>query len=121
MTQQGYETTDAEPRPLVWFLVGLTALILVSAVVTVSLEDNWNEEVDARTEPHPMRAFRTEPQGPLLQATTSTDLIDHRAEEDRELRKYGWVDAESGIVQIPVGRAMEVLVERGLPAREGGS
>jgi hypothetical protein len=40
-----------------------------------------------------------------------------RATEDAVLNTYGWVDRESGIVHIPIERAMELLLQRGLPAR----
>jgi hypothetical protein len=33
------------------------------------------------------------------------------------LTGYHWVDQEAGLVQIPVERAMDLLAERGLPAR----
>ena len=37
--------------------------------------------------------------------------------EDNELYSYGWVDEKAGTVHIPIDRAMELLVERGLPVR----
>jgi len=33
------------------------------------------------------------------------------------LTGYRWIDAEAGLVQVPITRAMELLAERGLPAR----
>ncbi|MCA1555006.1 MAG: hypothetical protein LC737_11585, partial [Chloroflexi bacterium] len=30
---------------------------------------------------------------------------------------YGWVDQSAGITHIPIERAMELLLERGLPTR----
>lgn len=44
-----------------------------------------------------------------------------RAEEMDKLSSYGSLDDGSGAYRIPIERAMELLVERGLPAREGGS
>jgi hypothetical protein len=38
-----------------------------------------------------------------------------RAEEDAILTSYAWVDKPGGFVRIPVDRAMEILLERGLP------
>jgi hypothetical protein len=43
-----------------------------------------------------------------------------RAEEDRILRGYGWADAQTGKVQIPIEEAMRLLGERGLPSRATG-
>jgi cytochrome c oxidase cbb3-type subunit III len=44
-------------------------------------------------------------------------LKEMRATEDAVLHSYGWVDQAAGIVRIPIERAMELLAERGLPAR----
>jgi hypothetical protein len=41
-----------------------------------------------------------------------------RAEEDASLNSYGWVDKEQGVVHIPIERAMDTVVERGLPEFE---
>jgi hypothetical protein len=30
-----------------------------------------------------------------------------------------WIDPEKGVVRIPIDRAMDLLVERGLPVRAG--
>ena len=38
-----------------------------------------------------------------------------RAEENAMLATYGWVDRDRGLVRLPIDRAMELLVERGLP------
>jgi hypothetical protein len=38
-----------------------------------------------------------------------------RAEEDAALSSYGWVDEKTGTARIPITRAMEILVARGLP------
>ena len=38
-----------------------------------------------------------------------------RATEDASLTTYGWVDRDTGVVRIPIERAMDLLAERGLP------
>jgi hypothetical protein len=47
----------------------------------------------------------------------ATNQQDFRADENKMLNGYGWVDQTHGIVRIPVDRAMDLLVQRGLPAR----
>jgi hypothetical protein len=37
--------------------------------------------------------------------------------EDRVLTTYAWVDRNAGTVRIPVDRAKDLALERGLPAR----
>ncbi len=42
---------------------------------------------------------------------------DIRAEEDKLLNGYSWADRAHGVVRIPIDRAMDLIVQRGLPAR----
>ena len=44
------------------------------------------------------------------------DLRAIRAEEDKILNSYGWVDQPKGVVRIPVAQAIDILATRGLPA-----
>jgi hypothetical protein len=57
------------------------------------------------------------PPMPRLQPAPITDLKDMRAAEDQILKGYGWVDQAHGVTRIPIDRAMELLAQRGLPAR----
>jgi hypothetical protein len=52
---------------------------------------------------------------PRLIVTPAADLEKFRAREDEELKSYTWIDRKSGIVRIPIDRAMELIVQRGLP------
>ena len=54
---------------------------------------------------------------PQLQENEVLDLRAIRAAEDQVLHSYAWVDPEKGVVRIPIERAMDLLAERGLPAR----
>ncbi|HEU0275483.1 MAG TPA: hypothetical protein VFQ83_13245 [Candidatus Udaeobacter sp.] len=52
---------------------------------------------------------------PRLQVNGAANLAALRAAEDADLRSCGWVDRNSGIVRIPIDRAMQLLIQRGLP------
>jgi hypothetical protein len=54
---------------------------------------------------------------PQLQKTPIPDLKAVRAAEEQVLNSYGWVDQQKGVVRIPIARAMELVVKKGLPAR----
>jgi hypothetical protein len=43
------------------------------------------------------------------------DMKALRRAEDAVLGSYGWVDPEGGVVRVPIQRAMELLLQRGLP------
>ncbi len=59
----------------------------------------------------------------LLQATGTPSAAPNealrqlRATEDAALTTYGWVDRKNGIVHIPIDRAMDLILQRGLPTR----
>ena len=38
-----------------------------------------------------------------------------RADEDQIINQYAWIDPDKGVVRIPVDRAMDLVLERGLP------
>jgi hypothetical protein len=113
----GYERGDARVRPLAWFGLGLSATVVVVALAMVPLFRALRERArGADAPPHPM-AREVEPPPPRLQVAPPLDLEALRRREAELLERYGWVDRERGIARIPVERAMELVLERGLPAR----
>jgi hypothetical protein len=60
-----------------------------------------------------------QPPEPRLQTNPVRDLDLLRDMEDAVLNSYAWQDRTTGIVRIPVARAMELIVVRGLPTRKG--
>jgi hypothetical protein len=54
---------------------------------------------------------------PRLIVTPGQDLQTLRKQEDDVLQSYAWVDKDQGIARIPIARAMEILAQKGLPAR----
>lgn len=54
---------------------------------------------------------------PQLLVNEPANLGQFRAQEHQKLTTYGWVDQNAGVVRIPVERAKDLLLERGLPVR----
>jgi hypothetical protein len=54
------------------------------------------------------------PTGPQLQVDEPGDLATFRAAEDRILTTYEWLDRKQGTVRVPIDRAIEMLVARGV-------
>ena len=48
-------------------------------------------------------------------------VVNLLARQTEKLNSYGWVDRSNGIVRIPIDRAMDLLAQRGLPARTNGA
>jgi len=54
---------------------------------------------------------------PRLETDERTEINDFRLQEEQTLNSYGWVDQNAGVVRIPIDRAMQLLVQRGLPTQ----
>ncbi len=112
---RGHEDRDADIRGAVGFAVALTATVIVVLFLM-----RWM--LHALTPPStetaaPVSTFspaRSIQSGPRLQVHGPEDLRDLRAREDAILHDYGWIDREKGIVRIPIERAMELLVQKGV-------
>jgi hypothetical protein len=59
---------------------------------------------------------------PKLEEDERGQLNDIRMNEEKALSSYGWVDEKAGTVRIPIERAMNLIVQRGLPVKgQGGA
>jgi hypothetical protein len=118
----GHEERDIRLRPILWAGVSLIVLAIVVHVGLWWLFDYFTERrtrVEAPPGPTaPLAWPRQLPPGPRLQTDPHRDLQEFLGAESAVLESYGWVDQEAGIARIPISRAMELLAERGLPARQ---
>ena len=60
---------------------------------------------------------RVLPPEPRLQVDEKRTLQQQRAIDQVTVTEYAWVDKGSGVVRIPVERAVDLIAERGLPSR----
>ena len=105
-------------RLLVWMTVGLLAIIAIAVVAMWYLGIGVESRLIAADPPPPaLPEARVEhqPPSPNLQVDPRQQLLDLRAEEERILTTYGWIDRAHGLTRVPIDRAMDLLVERGLP------
>jgi hypothetical protein len=110
-----YERRDLSPRVIGLFLVGLVVATALTLVAVWGLFDYYAARL-ARTDqpPSPLADVRQVPPEPRLQVSGAEDLAAFLAKEKAELHSYGWVDRKAGTVRIPIDRAMELLLQRGL-------
>jgi hypothetical protein len=117
----GHEERDVSFGPVVRGLAGLVALLVVTGLL-MRLVFGFLAEREAKDSPpaNPLaQSFgRQVPPEPRLQTEPLQELQTLHAEEDAVLTSYGWVDRKAGVVRIPVQRAIELLGQRGLPARQ---
>ena len=117
MSGVSYEKEDANTRAVIraGILLGLATLVASALVLFLF---RWLGEREARGDaPPPPMASSMEPgrvpPAPRLQALPAQDLAAARAEEERVLTTYGWVDEHAGTVHIPIEEAMRLLAQRG--------
>lgn len=118
----GYEPDQIDGRGIQKFTVGLVVICLVVMVGLAGLYKVFLAREDARqpTADTLGANARGVPPGPRLEVTPAEDLKRIRESEDQILGSYSWVDRENGIIRLPIARAMELVVERGLPTRKAG-
>ena len=140
---RGYEASDVKVTGIVVFLISLTVLVVVSAVLSYGIgyaifahlgkedvqdygqRNKWTKTVDVRSlgdlasnpQMHNKIAQTTEqfPQPRLQIDDGNQEIADLHAKEDLLLENYSWVDKSQGKVRIPIEQAMEIVAKQGLP------
>jgi len=115
-TTPGHERTDADTRKVLMFGVGL-AVIIVAACLAMWITFGYLNAHQPLTgpPPSPLASGRRLPPEPRLQVSETEDIGKTVAEEDKQLGSYGWIDKDGGVAHIPVDRAMDLILERGIP------
>jgi hypothetical protein len=143
----GYETSDVQVTGILIFLVSLGVFLVIFFVFCFGMgkvinnalvkhdgpPNKWNSynfvpnvkgqnlESNAAMEQQQLHAMTTRFPTPQLQPDDGNqDLADMHAREDLLLDHYTWVNRQQGTVRIPIGTAMEVIAQRGLPVIQGG-
>jgi len=115
----GYEKSDANPSSLLRFGFVLLVTLVLAWGASKWIFDYFDRVQSLGPPPTPFEQGRPVPPLPQLQVHPVQDLEQFRAGQEKALDSYGWVDQSRGIVHIPIGRAMDLLLERGLPTRAG--
>src|SRR5581483_8080886 len=118
----GHEVKDVNYIAVTKFGIGLTLTIVVVVFVLWGLFDYFKSSEEKLYGAGPrvtstIQNANKEPPQPRLQQSPPIDLREMRAAEDQLLQHYSWADRDKGVVRIPIDRAMDLLVQRGLPTR----
>jgi hypothetical protein len=114
-----HEHSDISIRGIVWFLVLLVAIVIVTDVAMWALFVGL-DKLEQRNDPFvtPLAAPAGQlPAEPRLQTAPWTDLRQFRADEQQRIHSYGWVDQHAGVAHMPIEKAKELLLKRGLASR----
>ena len=139
--KDGYELTDINAKSVSVFLIAMAITIVVffifafgmGKVMNVVLKrqdgpaNQWNQQAVIAPGVKGMESSPVLEQKQLQQMTQTfptprlqtddgdQDMADMHAREDLLLTHYSYVDQSQGKLRIPIDRAMELIVERGLP------
>jgi hypothetical protein len=116
----GYELSDISAKVVVVFATALVVAGLVIHVLVWLLFVYFGQVAAVTYSPqYPLSSVGPAPlpAAPMLQVKPREALEQLRAEEESFLTGYAWVDPGAGIVRIPIDRAMQLVLERGLPVR----
>ncbi|PYJ43501.1 MAG: hypothetical protein DME86_02760 [Verrucomicrobia bacterium] len=103
----GHETRDAD----VMSLTLLAAILVVGGVIIFIAVSIMMHVLGSHQSPEKNAAVTTL----RLQIQPTDDLAKMQAHDNAELSSYGWIDRSKQVVRIPIDRAMQLIVERGLP------
>jgi hypothetical protein len=139
-----FEREDLSTRGVFVFMIGLSIVGLVIYFIIVgmySFLDNYEHaqmtaasplapstvtpgtDVTSRRIPYDpgkgdyvSRKF-SENGAPLLEYDERGQFKKFVLDQEDQLNSYGWVDQNAGVAHIPIDRAMDLVVEHGLPVR----
>jgi hypothetical protein len=122
-----FEKADVQATTIYWYLSALAIAVILSYVVCVFvLRLTTKIAANYDTPPPSIRqemgsAYEAMPPEPRLQGVPGhssdpqTDLRLKMESDTEANQKYGWIDQNAGVAQIPVQEAMKIIAEKGLP------
>jgi hypothetical protein len=122
-----FESSDIDTRTILAYMFYLAISVAAAFLVSVYVfRFTTTLAVDSRTPPPPVRqgVAPTIPSEPHLQGVPYSpddpqlDLRNKREADEAANEKYGWIDQQAGIAQIPVDEAMKIIVAKGLPGAD---
>lgn len=126
------ESDGISYKGLIWFTAFLTGTTVVIAILMVGMFKFMEYRNDATQPPRAVMAGPSlqRPPGPNLMAEMNPqtpgavlgpseplNLQMFRETEESMLTTYGWLNESAGTVRIPIERAKQLLLERGLKVR----
>ena len=134
--ETAFEREDLSTRGVFVFMIGLSIVGLVIYFIIVGMYSFLDKyEHDQMTTASPLVTSRgsaarvvtkdymekfKENGTPMLESDERGQFKDFLLKQEGQLNSYGWVDQQAGVAHIPIERAMDLIVARGLPVRPAG-
>lgn len=117
----GHEPNTFDVRTAVISLAGVAVLSLMTFAIMIPLYRGLAHPVEQRDAAESgstaLQASREQVE-PKLSRGGPDQLNALREAAHETLHSYAWVDQPAGIARVPISRAIEMVVEEGLPTKE---
>ena len=113
-----YETQDVLTAQVAKGFFVIVAVGVVMSILAMGVLLTWfikSSDPERPTDPAVAAQGMELPSGPRLQPAPGTDAETFFARQKARVGSYGWVDEQHA--HVPIERAMEIILEEGLPAR----
>src|ERR1700723_1564705 len=132
-----YEHEDLGTRGVFAFMIGLAVVGVVIYFIIVGMYDfldhyeksemktasplvSTKGDMDREiTQDEMDKAFKDNG-APMLETNERGQFGGFLMDQEDQLNSYGWVDQKAGVAHIPIERAMELIVQRGIPVHSAG-
>jgi hypothetical protein len=119
----GYEREDASVRAIILTGAALAIGSVIVALIVYGIFWYFAHHPLSTAVENPMELANPEarrPPAPRIEEHPADEVQQLRRQEDLILGTYGWTDKDAGVARIPIDRAMDLALQRGLPSSAGG-
>jgi hypothetical protein len=129
----GYERQDLQVSGILYFLLTIVVVVVICLFSLRGLFEFLdhrekalqpavnplltNVPTDTRRISNPDEYLKKTFPDPRLETDERNQLNKETVREEELLYSYGWADEKAGTIRIPIERAMDLIVQRGLPVR----
>ncbi len=114
----GHQGSEINLRMVTWTAIGLVISVSVVCLTVGGLFSLFKSQYPSESPPSGITTTNRLPPAPRLQTNPTADLQQFLQAENAKLNSYEWIDKSAGVIRIPIDRAMDLLAQRGLPARD---
>ena len=117
---RGHEVRDLPVRLAFVSLSVLIGALGLFLIITLALQYIYVNQLPCLCPPNGVLSANpagTVPAAVIRRQNPASESEQYVTEQNERLNSYGWVNQSSGVVHIPIERAMQLLLERGLPTR----
>ena len=122
--ETGHEDDRVNTRPIYMFITAVILLVTIAFVTTAVMQSVVSRAPIYLGPPQDgiaKRAVQPEdrdlPEGARARAIRTIERQELQLREQQNLENYSWTDKNSNAARIPIERAIDLLLQKGLPSR----